>query len=280
MSADVQELPDDTLIALSRAHAEEIHRTSGRRRSAPVRSVFVRDLSGQRSAPLAGLLGIRGRGGEVPLMLYVALLWRSAAAPFSTSIPARKWAELLALPDPAHRGARRVAHALKTLQTLRLIDVKERPGEASLITLLHESGTGSAYFPPRGMEPDDRYFHIPAELWLSGKLQQLSAPAISMLLAVLVDVDTKQPDEPVWWSTTVFPKRFGISASSRSRGTRELVSAGLIRIKRVPIPTNKNRNSFSEERVRNLYYPAGEAVMPQAPIATNDRSNSSRARTS
>ena len=259
MSAEVQDAPGDALHRLSLAHAGEIHRTSGRRTSAPVRSVFARDPSGRGAAPLARLVGMRGRGGEVPLKLLIALIWRSAAPPFSTSISARKWAELLALPEPAHLGARRVTNALETLEGLHLVAVAKRRGEPSEVTLLEESGFGTAYTLPRGS--GDRYFHMPAGLWLSGKIQRLSAPAIGMLMAVLVDQDPSNPGKPVWWSTRVFPQKFGISPSSRSRGTRELAAAGLLVTTRVAIPTTANRSSFSEERVRNLYYPFGEALM-------------------
>lgn len=215
---------------------------------------------------MATLVGMRGRGGEVPLKLLTALIWRSAASPFSTAISARKWAELLALPDPAHLGARRVTDALKTLEEQNLVAVEKRRGEASVVTLLDESGSGLAYTLPRGS--GDRYFHLPADLWLTGKIQRLSAPAIGMLMAVLVDQDSRDPGKPVWWSTRVFPGRFGISASSRSRGTRELIEAGLLSTKRVPIPTTAHRDSFSEERVRNLYSPAGEALMASAKKST------------
>ena len=216
---------------------------------------------------MARLVGMRGRGGEVPLKLLIALIWRSAAPPFNTAISARKWAELLALPDPAHLGARRVTDALKTLEEHQLVTLEKRRGESSVVTLLDESGSGEAYTLPRGS--GDRYFHLPAELWLTGKIQGLSAPAIGMLMAVLVDQDPGNPGQPVWWSTKVFPQKFGISPSSRSRGTNELIDAGLLSTKRVPIPTSANRESFSEERVRNLYYPLGEALMagPAAPVS-------------
>ena len=128
MPAKVQDATVDALRSLSLAHAAEIHRTSGRRSSAPIRSAFARDVSGQGAPPMATLVGMRGRGGEVPLKLLTALIWRSAASPFSTAISARKWAELLALPDPAHLGARRVTDALKTLEEQNLVAVEKRRG--------------------------------------------------------------------------------------------------------------------------------------------------------
>lgn len=267
MSAKAQNVDLPARIALSCKHAAEIHETSGRRVSAPIRSVFARDLTGgQRPTPLSRLVGMRGRGGEVPLKLLVALIWRSASPPFDTRISARKWAELLGLPDAAHLGARRITDGFETLANLDLIKMEKRRGEPSVITLLEESGTGAEYTLPKGR--GDLYFHIPAQLWLTGKIQTLSAPALSMLMAVLAELDPKDPHRPVWWSTKVFPQRIGLSPSSRSRGTRELIEANLLETKRVPIPTTANRSSFSEERVRTLYSPTAEAlVAPTSRVA-------------
>jgi hypothetical protein len=86
-----------------------------------------------------------GRGAAVPVMLYVALIWKCAKKPFDVKLPARKWAELLGLPDPSGKGARRIANALQTLDGLRLIKLDEVHGEASRVTLLDESGDGSDY---------------------------------------------------------------------------------------------------------------------------------------
>ena len=245
----------DDRLKLSRELALDIRKTSGRRTSAPVRSPFARDLAGGKAAPLARLVARGGRGHEVALKLYLSLLWRSAAPPFETAIPARRWAELLALPDPGGRGARRIGDAIKTLVSLKLITSTAQPGTTPKLTLLHESGSGDPYTLPRGA--GDRYFHVPDKLWVSGKLQGLTAPGIAMLLAVLVDQSA--PGAPVWWATTVFEGRFGLSPATRSRGTTQLVDAGLLIVKRRPISTSPTR-AFASDRVRNEYRVIGEAV--------------------
>ena len=247
-------------IELSRALAAEIDHSSARRRSVPVRSVFARDMTGQHAAPMAKLVAIGGRGGEVLLKLYLALIWRSSGEPFSTAIPARKWAELLALPEPSTNGARRVTDAVKTLQEHNLIAVEHRRGDPSVITLLHESGHGQPYFIPRGGN-DDRYFHIPAKMWVSGQLQRLTAPGLAVLMAVLSE--QSQPGAPVWWSTTRFAGRFGVSPATRARGTRELRAAGLLAVTRRSVTTSPGK-SFAAERVRNVYMVAGEARLEPA----------------
>lgn len=248
---------------LSLAHdlAMDVRGTSGRRRSAPVRSVFVRDIGGERRAPLTRLVGGGGRGHEVALKLYLSLIWRSAAAPYATKVPARRWAELLALPSPDTQGARRISAALRTLADLKLVTYKLRAGEAPEVTLLHESGSGDPYIPPRG-GGGDRYFHVSDELWVEGGLHQLTAPGVAMLLAVLVDQST--PGAPVWWATSIFEGRFGMSAATRSRGTKQLIDAGLLMVSRKPVSTSPS-SAFSADRMRNEYRVIGAALYTTLP---------------
>ncbi len=260
-SADAEtDLEVGRRIELSRELAQDIHLSSARRRSVPVRSVFSRDLTGQASAPMARLVRVGGRGGAVLLKLYLALIWRSSAAPFDTAIPARKWAELLALQDPAVGGARRIADALKTLESQQLISIERRRGEASRVTLLHESGSGETYSLPRGGS-EDLYFQVPARMWLTGELQQLSAPGLAMLMAVLAE--QARPGARVWWSTTRFPGRFGLSAATRSRGTKELVEAELLQVTREAVSLSGSR-SFAADRVRKIYAVKGSALLEEA----------------
>ena len=250
-------------IELSCQYAAEINRSAARRRGVPIRSAFARDSSEDKSAPMARLIAIGGRGGEVLLKLYIALIWRSSKAPFTTTASARKLAELLALPDPTLNGARRVQEALKTLAEHRLIKIEHRRGEPSVVTLLREDGSGGAYTPPRGGK-DDHYFKIPVEMWTTGQLQRLSAPALAMLMAVLSE--QREPGASVWWSTTLFPARFGISPATRARGTRELQSLGLLVVTRKAFG---RQGSLAAERVRNLYAVAGSALLrePSPPFA-------------
>lgn len=261
-------------VELACQHAAEIDESASRRRSAPVRAEFVRDLGGSGGTPLAHLVQVGGRGGGVALRLYLSLIWRSSADPFTTSLPARKWAELLALPDPAGRGARRIVDALKTLKETRLISVERRAGDTSVVTLLHESGSGAPYSLPRG-DQGERYLQVPSRLWLNGELHELSAPGVAMLLAVLVDQTA--PGEPVWWATSVFHGRFGLSPATRARGTKELVTAGLLDVRRAPISTARGR-SFAAERVRNVYSVTGAAKLrPKKGEATATTSTAAKA---
>jgi hypothetical protein len=241
--------------------AVEIDESSGRRRSVPVRAAFARDMKETKGAPMGNLIAIGGRGGEVLLKLHAALIWRSSAKPFATKLSARKWAELLALPDPAKNGARRITDALRTLADHRLIAVEQRRGEPPIVTLLREDGSGQTYSVPRGAG-GDYYFQIPAQLWTTGQLQKLKAPGLAMLMAVLADQESS--GAPVWWSTTRFPGRYGLSPATRARGTRELQEAGLLVVERKLMPPTPGK-SFSVDRVRNIYRVSGAALLEPPP---------------
>ena len=245
--------------------AEEIASHSGRRKDIPIRHLFVRDPAREGATPLTRLVNVRGRGNAVALRLYIALIWKCSAPPFDTEISARKWAELLALEDPGRRGARRITDALQTLSKEKLIQVEHRHGEASIITLLEESGTGRPYDLPstsyvrsRGKEQErHRYFKVPAKLWTGQHIQQLSAPAIAMLLVTL---SSAQPGQPVWWSTTLFPEMFGLSSATRARGTKELVDRGLLDVSKTLVgESSVSKREFGRERVRNNYQLFGDA---------------------
>lgn len=272
------------LLAKALEHSKEVAKvvdgSLGARKAVPIRNSFVRNDNPDEDAPLKTLVtGGGGRGAAVPVMLYVALIWKCAKKPFDVKLPARKWAELLGLPDSSGKGARRVANALQTLAELSLIKLEKVHGEASRVTLLDESGDGSEYDLPstaysRGGLKRDLYFKVSGKLWTSGKFQQLSAPGLAMLLILLQEGGHKPSNDPlvnisqvlpqgkeVWFTTENFPRRYGISASMRSRGTKELEAAKLLRTKRRPVGPAGTLVSFTTEKVRKIYVLQGDAVV-------------------
>jgi hypothetical protein len=268
------------VLELSKALAREVDGSLGARKAVPVRNSFVRNDNPDEDAPLKKLVsGVGGRGAAVPVMLYVALIWKCAKKPFDVKLPARKWAELLSLPDASGKGARRIANALQTLEGLQLIKLDKVHGEASRVTLLDESGDGSDYKLPsteysRGGLKRDLYFKVSSKLWTSGEFQQLSASGLAMLL-ILLEEGGYRPSEDlfrnflraspqgreVWFTTENFPARFGISASMRSRGTKELETAGLLDTHRRPVGPPGTLVSFTTEKVRKVYVLQGDAVV-------------------
>lgn len=248
--------------ASSLAAARSLAEGSGPRKEIPVRRAFVNALENPKSgaAPLAQLVARGGRGGLVPLKLYLALIWRCAAEPFSTVISARKWAELLALPDPETLGARRIAKALDVLEDLELVTLTRRRGNSTRITLLDESGTGEPYTLPIGRSGKYTYFKVPTQLWVEGYIQEMSASGLAMLLVLLEG--RNRGGEPTWWSTNAFPSRYGLTSTVRSRGTSELVRYGLLSVNKRAV---SDIADFRALRVRNTYQLVGPAKPAEKP---------------
>lgn len=258
--------------------AQDLASSAARRTDIPIRVGFVERInadappeSRDAAAPLAQLVASGGRGGAVAIKLFLAIVWRCSAAPFTTDISARTWAKLLDLPDPAHRGARRVTDALRTLERHHLIQLERRHGEPSIIHLLDEHGLGAPYTLPStasvnapAAEKDQHlYFKIPTALWTNGQIQPMSAPALAMLLVCLAS-ERGQYGKSQWWSTEGFPNRYGLSPATRSRGTRELVERRLLIVNKELI-SNAGSSGFGREKVRNRYSLVNETLGRKSP---------------
>lgn len=265
--SDVVELRSNASpVSLERAKdlAERVHR----RRAIPIRNTFVRaDVLDVERTPLAQLVSSGGRGGGTALKLYLALIWiyGDPSKPVE-DIPARRWAELLDLEDPPRLGKRRINQALEKLERLRLVRIERRRGTSPVIYLLMESGLGMPYtqIPSTARfkaAPADRalhnYFKVPIDLWLEGHVQAMSAKALAMLL-VLSEGSLGEEGREVWWSSTRFEERYGLSRATRSEGCRELVARRLATVQRRPVVTGPS--SFAPERMRNVYELIGAAL--------------------
>jgi hypothetical protein len=220
-----------------------------------VRNLFVaEDREGVRP-PMAQLLsatsstavGGGGRGGHLRLKLYLSLLWVCAAKPYEAIRPARAWAGLLGLEDPAGRGARRVQDAMRDLQERNMVVIRNRGSAANGVTPLIEWGTGQPYNPPseaynyfqrRNAGPEvlaaHRYFRVPSSLWTQKRpgadappIARLGGPGLAMLLVLRCEqqgVDGK----PVWFSPDRALNRFGLAESTRRQGLDQLRKEGLV----------------------------------------------------
>ncbi|MEW9267863.1 hypothetical protein AB1207_24245 [Kineococcus endophyticus] len=233
-----------------------------------MRKLFVRREDGV--PPLAGLYASGGRSGIVALKLYLTIVWRCSTAPYETSAPARGWASLLGLEDPAGRGARRVAAALKTLAAHQLVQVTSRGGQSPVVALLDESGDGSDYTlpstayarAPTGRGGDEvrarsRYFLLPGRLWTEGHMQSLAGPGLVMLLILLAEQGGQ--GVPVWFSTESFPARYRISHKTRAAGTQQLIAQGLLLLERQSLAARPYASDLDARRYRNVYHLQGAA---------------------
>ncbi len=239
----------------------ETLRNRVRAREAPLRRAFLRRPTDDALAlppPLASLLR-GGRGGEVRLKVYLSLLWASASHPYDTKIPAYSWAELLALPDPGGKGARRIRAALHSLEKAHVIRLEARYGLPPIVYLQNEAGDGSRYTKPSlevsrsgRIAPQDRYFKIPAPFWTCGWIQVLSGSAVAILLLLL---DMENHDEhgkpilkPTWISPERTKRRYDLSPDTWRNGARQLEAYGLLRIGRAPVGED-----FGLRRYRHTY---------------------------
>jgi len=250
---------DVSTSAASIDAADELAQGSGRRVDTPVRKGFVRSLDdGKTPAPMSQIYA-GGRSGIVAIKLYLALIWRCSAAPFSTGKPARAWATLLDLEDPNGKGVRRISRAMRALATSKLITLTEQDGKPNLVTLTNETGSGASYTLPstayaragtEEQKTQHRYFKIAQRLWTEGYIQDLSGPATIMLLILLAEqADSKD----VWFSTAQFPQRYRISHKTRAEGTRELVRRDLLTTHRESLSWNGGTAVFDPRRKRTLY---------------------------
>lgn len=227
-----------------------------KRRLTPVRVRFVRRADPFQSPPPLARMLRGGRGGEVRLKSYLALLWLAGGGREHTvRFTARTYASLLGLHNPAVSGARRVNDALCWLEREQFITVARRPGHEPLITLLSDAGTGTPYVPPGAAEkdwasgkaePDNVYVKLPPTFWTGGWAAALPGPALAMLLVTL---DLRQRRS--WVSPREFALRYDLSEDTRSRGFAALRAAGLVDVGKQPV--SRDRDGFEWRRVRNTY---------------------------
>lgn len=248
------------------AVSELAGRVSRRGKGALVRNEFVRSPSDGVVPRLAELAKTRGRGAEVPLKLYLGLMWLSSKPPYDSQLAANAWARVLDLPNPDGTGARRIQNAAARLASddLKLIQLEPRPGQTSKIVLLREDGSGEPYSLPkgrydRGKQRQDTYFNVPPMLWTSGHMQNLSAAALVMLLIVLEE--SRGKTGPQWWSVDTFHKRFHINKDVRAKGTKELTERQLLIVGRQKVGDWPGHTGLLNPRkVRNTYQLTNEAI--------------------
>ncbi|MGW5296178.1 hypothetical protein [Streptomyces bacillaris] len=217
--------------------------------SAAVRYRFIARPAPDPAAqapPLARLLrGGGGKGGEARLKLYLSMLWlaRNERAPVM-QYRAQEWALLLGYgTKPA--GVRRVQEALRWLDNEAFVDVRRKPGEASAVHLLSDSGNGRPYMPPgiafkriKGKTEADRaqrdehlYVQLSAGLWTNGWIMKLSGAAIAMYL-VLLHEQRGDGKRQVWLSPRIGRELYDLSDETRRKGLHELAKNGLISVSR------------------------------------------------
>lgn len=232
----------------------------------PLRKIFVCNLekSEEQETPLHRL-NKRGGGNGIATKLYLGILWATTAPPYAVKdIPASGWASLLGLEDPEGRGKRSIYNALNKLEKEHLVAVRRVPGRPPEITLLLEDGSNSRYLPPgflaisdkageNPVKPKNIYFKVPADLWIQGIIPRMSGAGMVMYL-ILLSEQADQKKEGVWFSQSLFQKRYNFDERTRAKGINDLKKLGVIAVDRVLMDAYGNQAfSLYGKQLRNVY---------------------------
>jgi hypothetical protein len=230
-------------------------------RPVPVRNGFIERVAvgSVGDPPLATMLR-GGQGGAVRLKLLLAMLWFAVRHPHETSYPARGWAGLLGLDEYETNGARRITAAIDWLEARKLVRVVRSPGVPSKVYLRDERAAGDEYVLPfvavqekkeegEELTRDDLYITLPPEFFTKGWIAVLSAPAVAMLLVMVLEARYSRRVDRLWHSPAQAERRFGLSEDTRGAGLAELVLYGIVDKKTAPV----SPGVFDMKRRRNIY---------------------------
>ena len=127
--------------------------------------------------------------------------------------------------DPDVNGRRRIANARKCLGKLNLVKLEPKKGQAPIVHLLKEDGSGDEYRPPGAAGGGGKYHSLPTEFWTHGWHLHLSGSAV---VAMLVLQHMKATSKPPYYVNPTFRQRyFGFSADTWYKGANELVDFGI-----------------------------------------------------
>lgn len=168
------------------------------------------------------------------LQLYLALLtfwpWvKNLPAP----VPAAGWARSLQTATGRKWTATNVSEAWADLKSRGLVETR-RLARGLVVTPRREDGQ-AAYTDPGEVnaDHDESYFTLPPEFWTAEWFEELSMPALAMLL--IISSKTSKAEE-TWLTNEHAGKWFGLSPRSVEGGIKDLMDAGLVteRIEWIP----------------------------------------------
>lgn len=228
----------------SRTAMEYIVSISKRKQGLQLPHAFMRDYGKTPHPPVAGLVQ-GGRSGEVRFKLYLTggLITSGPPHVYDRQTPARRWADLLNLEDPAGRGASRVSSAFTWLDENQYLDVDRRKGRPPRFRLLNMSLDGTEY-----VRPVNKYVSVPLGLWKQHWISALSAAELAVLLAILDGPGDDLPGGRPRFLSESQKKRYGLSEDSWTRATRQLVRLGVIEVIR-----EVTGEVMQHNRMRNVY---------------------------
>ena len=191
-----------------------------------VRHVFCQ-LQDEDGTSVPGVLGqmVTGRKRRA-LQLYLLLLtvwpWLSAQ---ERPLPAAVWARALTTDKGRLWSTTNVSDTWRDLEDLGLVN-RRRLARGVVVTPRRED-TRAAYARPAGTKKDrtETYFTLPPDFWTDCWFEELSLPALAMLL--IVAARTSKDDE-AWLTNKDAAQWYGLSPRSVEGGLKELVDVGLV----------------------------------------------------
>ncbi len=137
--------------------------------------------------------------------------------------------------DPDVNGRRRIANARKCLGKLNLVKLEPKKGQAPIVHLLKEDGSGDEYRPPGAAGGGGKYHSLPTEFWTRGWHLHLSGSAVVAML-VLQHMKKTTSKTELWVNPTFRQRHFGFSADTWYKGANELVDFGIATRKGKTLP--------------------------------------------
>lgn len=246
------------------------------RMGAPVRRAFVTIAEGQLQSPMGSLMSSTsanggGRGGRTRLALLLSVLWVASAPPHAASRPARWWAEVIGLPEPATKGARSVSTNLHELERRGFIRLdRGKKGYNSKVTLMNETPPHDDYSLPYTDDDGSGYFRLSEKLWTQGLIGDLDGASLAMftILTYYYRADTHETDG-IWFSPKYFKEHHGLSETTRNRGLQGLVDSGAAHMQEKFVETeiDGQYRTFPRRifRLDPQYYPPPPQAAPGQP---------------
>ncbi len=182
-----------------------------------------------------------GRGGATDLKVYLTVRMIATKAPHDTKLSAKDLATMLDFRDAEGAGARRVAAAIRRLDTAKLIEREVRPGLTPKLVVLDPIGTGKRWDDSKLRNP---YITVPVSLWRKGWFIALSGRAVA-LLVILRELTGGRSKGA--WADGIRKRQYGFSEDTWTRATKELVERGLLEVE------VHTYSSHGEPRRRNFY---------------------------
>lgn len=203
-----------------------------------VRHVFVQKHGGSdRSSTLAVICKNRKKRALI-LYLMLLTLWKPDRNPLRSEI----WLRLVTVTGGSLTWSHSsLSETWSSLVDMGLVDRTRVRRMAHVVP--RREDTKSEYERPTGSKKIDRYFQLPGSFWTDKWFDNLSLPALCMLLLLLKE--TNDNDAEFHITHQQVEQWYGISASSAAKGFAELEAVGLVTVRREQIKAGLSLKGYT-----------------------------------